>query len=132
MHNRVATESPVCHSQPELFGNLASRTRADIAEAQRRRDEGVALADEATDDFWRNTVDQAIRHFAARGEPFSQNELRELLPEPNSPFAFGARFLKAARDGVIQPIGAVRSTKRESNCAWITQWGPGPNARQAA
>ena len=92
-------------------------------EARELRDEGVATAEAAEDDWWRATADQAIRHLASLGYDFSANDCRTLgVPEPNRPRAWAARFTAAAHAGLIEPVGATRSSKTTSRGAWITVW----------
>jgi len=92
-------------------------------EARELRDEGVANAEAAEDDFWRATADQAIRHLASLGYDFSANDCRALgVPDPIRPRAWAGRFTAAAHAGLIEQVGATRSSKASSRGAWISVW----------
>lgn len=95
-----------------------ARRRTLIAAARAERDAGLQQADDSVDDFWRATVDQAIRAFAEAGTPFNADDLREAgVPDPHgmgrSQNAWGPRFLKAKKDGLIVRIG-YRAARRTS------------------
>jgi hypothetical protein len=63
------------------------------------------------DSWWRSCADAAIKHLVAIGEPFSADHVVALVPEPEHPCQWGARFHAAVRDGVIRPVGYVLSTR---------------------
>lgn len=93
------------------------------AEARALRDEGISRAEAAEDEFWCRTADQAIRHLAELGYDFSANDCRTLgVPDPVRPRAWAARFSAAARGGLIEAVGATRSSKATSRGAWVTVW----------
>jgi hypothetical protein len=102
-------------------------------EAQQLRDEGIALAEAAEDEIWKATADQAIRYLASLGRDFSSNDCRALgVPDPIRPRAWAARFLAAASEGLIEAVGATRSTKTSSRGAFITVWRPTAKAMDGA
>lgn len=87
------------------------------------RDEGVAIADENADQWWKATADQAIDHLAATGRPFSADDVRALgVPDPVSPRAWGARFLAASKQGRITPVGYVQSARPSVHAHPIRLW----------
>jgi hypothetical protein len=92
--------------------------------AQAERDAGGSLADEAAGRWWQQTADAAIEAMAARGLPFTADDLVEVtgLPEATSPRAMGARFLSAARSGVIVQAGYATSRRRGARCAVVRVW----------
>lgn len=92
--------------------------------AEALRDEGMAVADSAVDDWWRSTADAGIAHLAASGRPFTADTLRaELgLPEPRSPRALGARFVVAARSGVIVKVGWRPSLRPSVRTSVVALW----------
>lgn len=90
---------------------------------QALRDEGVRVADENADDFWKATADQAIDHLASTGRPFTADDVRDLgVPDPTSPRAWGARFLTASRQGRIVRVGYVPSRRASVHAHPIAQW----------
>lgn len=92
--------------------------------AQAERDAGARVADEVAGAWWQQTADAAIEHMAARGVPFTADDLVDVtgLPEARSPRAMGARFLTAARRGVIVPVGYTTSRRRGARCAVVRVW----------
>jgi hypothetical protein len=87
------------------------------------RDQGVADADNSADEKWRADVDGAIRRLAARGEPFTADDVRALgVPDPASPKAWGGRFLAAAGAGVIERIGDRKSARPSVRAHRISVW----------
>ena len=86
-----------------------------------RRDDALAAVEaHATDDDCRR-IDNAIRDVAARGRPFSANDVRHLVSGAPGPL-MGARFQAAARTGLIRRIGYVASTKANTHAHPVTEW----------
>ena len=105
-------------SDPQRQAVAAARRATLVAVGRAERDAGMQLADESVDDFWRSTVDQAIRAFADSGQPFNADDLREAgVPDPHgkgrSQNAWGMRFLVAKRAGLIVEVGR-RTSRRAS------------------
>ncbi len=75
------------------------------------RDHGIHQADENTDSWWKSCADRAIDYLAATGEPFSADHVAALVPEPDHPCRWGARFHAAVRAGVVRPVGYVLSER---------------------
>lgn len=112
-----------------------------IAAAVRARDEGMAWAefgDAERGGWYTALVDQAIAFYAHRGEPFSANDFRDLLP-PDLPAKglMGARFTSARLRGLIRAVGEATSTKENTHGKALTRWvgvpdrDPGEPARVA-
>lgn len=100
-------------------------SRADVlGDAHAQRDAGASLADDAAGSWWRSTADAAIVALAALGRPFTADDLVERtgLPEATSPRAMGARFLAAARAGIIEPVSYAQSRRRSARCAVVRVW----------
>ena len=95
-----------------------------IAEARAAMELGLA---EATDADARRggwetkLIDQALTAFANAGEPFSANDIRDLLPEVNNAL-IGARFAAAQNTGWLRPVGLVASTKKNTHTKRINLW----------
>lgn len=75
------------------------------------RDYGVHQADENTDASWKSCADRAIDYLAALDYPFSADHVAALVPDPDHPCRWGARFHAAVRAGVIRPVGYVLSER---------------------
>lgn len=100
-------------------------SRADVLrDARAQRDQGAARADDNAGPWWRSTADQAIAAMAALGRPFTADDLVDHtgLPEAVSPRAMGARFLTAARHGVIEPVGYTTSRRPSARMAVVRVW----------
>jgi hypothetical protein len=93
------------------------------ARAAARQVDGVTRADENADDWWKSSVDQAIRYLAETGRVFDAYAVAELgVPEPDHPNRWGSRFKAAARDGVIVPVGYARSRRPTVAGAAVRTW----------
>lgn len=91
---------------------------------QTLRDEGMALAEDASDEWERLVIDQAIRVVAERGRPFSANDVRPLLPPGVRPALVGARFMAASRRKQILKVGWVASTDPGTHAHPVAFWQP--------
>lgn len=84
---------------------------------------GIARAEAGTDDWWKDCCDRAIAALAATGLPFQAADLADLgLPDADHPNRMGARFLAAARRGVIEPIGYAPSKRPSTACSAVRVW----------
>jgi hypothetical protein len=92
-----------------------------LLDAIAERDAGIAAVEAASDEISRNAIDQAIRHFASLGVPFSANDTRPLLPDVRPPL-IGARFNAAAKQGLIRRVGFTQSTEPATHAAWVKVW----------
>lgn len=78
------------------------------------RDAGVEVVDAAVSEAWKRDADLAIDELAKSGNSFTAEDLRSMVGDPpNHPNAMGARFLKAAKRGLIIRVG-YRQSQRES------------------
>lgn len=75
------------------------------------RDYGVHQADENTDAWWKSCADRAIDYLAALDYPFSADHVAAMVPAPDHPCRWGARFHAAVHAGVIRPVGYVLSER---------------------
>lgn len=93
----------------------------DFEAALNARDLVLRQVDENADDWAKSVIDRAIREVAARGVPFSANDVRPLLPDVRAALV-GARFMAAAKSGVIRKVGYVPSSDRGTHGHHIAQW----------
>jgi hypothetical protein len=110
--DRCSNGFSIEHQHPQLCQCLA---------AAAGKAEGIARADAAADPDARAAIDAAIRKVAARGEVFSANAVRVLVPGITGPL-MGARFNAAAKAGVIVHVGYEASTKSSTNAHRIMTW----------
>jgi len=93
-----------------------------LAEARAERDRGMARAEASLHAAWdRAVIDQAITVLAATGQPFSANDVRGLLPDVR-PALVGARFMHAARRGLIERIGDELATHKAGHARRVGLW----------
>lgn len=91
---------------------------------QELRDEGMRLVTEASDQWDRDVIDQALRAVRQRGARFSANDVRPLLPPGVRPALVGARFMAASRREEIRKVGWVASTDPGTHAHPIALWEP--------
>lgn len=91
-------------------------------EGERRKSEGMAQADSAEPDFWKDRADAAIKALAAEGRDFTAEDVRHLAGSPTHPNAFGSRFLSAARRGIIRKVGYRNSNRPSLHAHPIAVW----------
>jgi hypothetical protein len=80
--DRCSAGFSLAHQHPQL---------CQCAEAERGKAEGIARATAAASPDARAAIDAAIRTVAARGQVFSANDVRALVPGARGPL-MGARF----------------------------------------
>lgn len=125
-----ATTSTV--SDPALFGvSDDGRAVLPVETAEMARDRGLALVEDASGDWSRRVVDQAIRAAAQTLQTFSANDVRELLPAERSGL-IGARFLAAAKRGEIVRIGYVPASHAAGHGRPIALWTAAPTTTAGA
>ena len=87
------------------------------------RDAGVDAVESRTPDWWRNLCDHVIAALAATGKEFSAVDVRALCGDPPNHFnAMGARFLAAARAGIVVRVGYRPSSRATLHAHPITIW----------
>lgn len=102
---------------------LAPSTVAEkIAAARAEMHAGMALAETGDQADWdRKLIDQAIAAFAITGEPFSANDLRDLLPDVRTTL-MGSRFYAASVREEIRKVGDATSTKKNTHAKPVALW----------
>ncbi len=81
------------------------------------------MVDENTHDDWKNRVDGAILELAVAGKPFTADDVRDMVrTEPHHPNAWGARFIFAQRERIIQPYGYAQSSRRSRHASVQRVW----------
>jgi hypothetical protein len=93
-------------------------------------EEGRALRDKGMEqlrltelhDFWPSNADRAIRVLAQYGQPFSVEDVREMVGEPSRPNQWGARFMSAARNGVIERCGFTQASHAAGHARVLAMW----------
>jgi hypothetical protein len=94
------------------------------AAAETAKQDGIARATANTPPDWATACRGAIELMARRGQPFQAADLiREgLVDEPDHPARWGAAFNNAARAGVIEEAGYVRSKRATVHGSICKQW----------
>jgi hypothetical protein len=102
----------------------ATAGRIDPVLGERLKNDGMAEADQATDDDWKERCDDAIDEMARRGLPFQASDLVELglVEEPANHHQWGPRFCYAARRGVIREAAASKSRRTASRSSRLVTW----------
>jgi hypothetical protein len=129
--NPAAAKLPgsVIHSRACRTGS-APVTLAALSAAL--RDYGIHRADENTDAWWKSCADRAIDYLASLDQPFSADHVAALVPEPDHPCRWGARFHAAVHAGVIRPVGYVLSSRPSRHRGVIRLYRGGPSADTGA
>jgi hypothetical protein len=92
------------------------------------RDHGIHQANENANAWWKSCADRAIDYLAALDYPFSADHVAALVPEPDHPCRWGARFHAAVRAGVIRPVGYVLSERPSRHRGVVRLYRGGPCA----
>lgn len=65
---------------------------------------------------WHVAADKAMQHLIEQGEPFSADDVRELVAvEPDKPQAWGALLMHWRRNGHIARVGYTASRQAKNN-----------------
>lgn len=83
--------------------------------------DAISRVEAAADPDLRAMVDEEIRRAAAQGKTFSANDFRHMLPDDVGPL-MGARFLAAAKAGLIRHVGYEASTKASTHAHDVKTW----------
>lgn len=96
--------------------------------------DGIARATANTAPDWATACRAAIELMARRGTPFQAADLiaEGLVDEPDSPARWGAAFMAAAKAGVIEEAGYVRSKRATVHGSICKQWTGTDTFRRAA
>lgn len=94
------------------------------AAGDRLKEQGMAEADDATDDDWKSECDDGIAEMARRHIPFQAHDLvnEGLVREPANHHQWGPRFAYAARRGVIREVAATKSKRTASRSSRLVTW----------
>jgi hypothetical protein len=98
-------------NMPGRQSHSTATQRQDTATGELLRDEGIALADESGDAWWRPCASTALLYFASLDQPFSADDVLTLVGMPDRPNQVGAVFPAAVVAGTIIPVGYVLSTR---------------------
>lgn len=71
---------------------------------------------------WLRAARAAVLQLAAAGQTFDVNQARNLCTEPPSDCASGSVISAAARGGLIERVGSVRSSRAERHGALVGVW----------
>lgn len=82
------------------------------------RDAGIEQVGENTPDHWVLAFHDAVSRLAATGEPFTAEDIRDLVGDPpNHPNAFSAQCMAAVRRGEMEWTGETTACQRTSSHA---------------
>lgn len=94
-----------------------------VAAAEAERDLAYQSMDDADKGRWETSVIlRAIEHVAGQGEPFSSNDVREVLTDNVNTARIGRCFALASQRGLIESVGRVKSTKRNTHGKRVELW----------
>lgn len=111
----------VTDEHAELMGEPVEHF--DRTEAATARDQGMARAEAAAGDAWKDRWRGAIGDLAERGEPFTADDVRALVGEPDDHRnAAGALFRGMAAQGVIRHVGYRKSARTVLHSHPIAVW----------
>jgi hypothetical protein len=104
------------------------------AAAEQAKANGIARATENTNPDWATACRNAITVMARRGIPFQAADLiaERLVDEPDSTARWGAAFNGAARAGLIEEAGFVKSKRATVHGSICKQWTGTAQGRAAA
>jgi hypothetical protein len=84
---------------------------------------GAEQAGDGADSWWRETADRAVRQLASEGREFDVDDVRGLgVGEPDHPARWGSVFVAAAHAGLIEAVGARRSTRQARRGSLLRVW----------
>lgn len=94
-------------------GGRATTARS-VSKGEARKQRGMTVVDAVADEAWKTRADSAIATLAAKGEPFTSEDVRELAGDPpGHPNAMGPRFYRASVRKLIVQVG-TRKARRAS------------------
>lgn len=87
------------------------------------RDEGVASVYGHTPESWRSSTQLLIAQLASNGQPFTAEDVREIVGDPpNHHNAMGAQFIGAAKAGLIEKVGYTQPTRSSRHASVMAVW----------
>ena len=95
-----------------------------FAEAEARKQQGMAVADASQPLAWKNNVDHVITLLARTGRPFTSDDVSAITGDSptGSRGAMGARFSHAAKHGVIRRCGYTPSRRAAVHMHPVSLW----------
>lgn len=91
---------------------LASRIYS--GEGELERDLGTARVWDHEPDEWKTLAWNALLILADGGEPFTSEDVRAIVGDPERPNVVGSLFLRASKRGIIKRTGELRHASRPS------------------
>ncbi|NYV73114.1 hypothetical protein [Streptomyces sp. UH6] len=118
----------------QLQFSIAVPGTVDPAAGEAAKADGIARAQASTSPDWATACRGAIELMARRGTPFQAADLvaEGLVDEPSHSAHWGAAFNAAAKAGLIQQHGFVRSKRRTVHGSICKEWVGTATARRAA
>lgn len=112
---------PEMEGQMDVFEVIDLVT--DEAESERRKQQGIARANENVSSGWARDFDAAVEHYARLKLPFTSEDVLALvgLP-PGNPNAVGARMNASARKGLIRRVGIRKGRRASAHARNISEW----------
>ena len=87
------------------------------------RDAGTESVSANTPPDWKAKCDRAILMLAVKGERFTAEDVRLVAGDPpNHPNAMGARFLAAAKEGLIEKVGYGKPVRASRHANPVAIW----------
>lgn len=107
-----------------LNGTPDTANTTTLTPGDRLKQQGMAEADDATDNDWKSECDDGIAEMARRKVPFQAHDLvnEGLVKEPANHHQWGPRFAYAARRGVIREVAATKSKRTSSRSSRLVTW----------
>lgn len=104
-------------------GAAARKAVDGVLAGLRGRDRGIARVWEGTDDDWKALALATIQVLANAGDPFTAEDIREIVSDPpGHPNAMGALFQAASRQGLIRFVGYRKATRQSLHAHPIGVW----------
>lgn len=86
------------------------------------RDQGMARVLMFTPDEWKARAFEAIVELAKTGEPFTSEQLREIVGDPPKPNAMGSIFNAAAMKKIIVHCGWRKASRPGMHATDLREW----------
>ena len=94
-----------------------------MGEGHDLRDEGAYRVSQNASQEWVAKADLAIAQMAALGGEFTAEHVRVIVGNPvGHPNVMGARFLHAAKAGIIKRVGYTRNSRASAHARVVSVW----------
>ena len=94
-----------------------------MMEGELLKEFGIAAVSKSTPEDWRESCDKAIAELAATGRAFTADDIRRLVGDPpNHPNAMGARFVAAAKAGILRKVGYQSPLRASRHASVVAIW----------